>query len=354
MRATGDDHADVPRDDRLLAALRYASDRDDEPPVALSEQILAAARAAARPSTGKAPRVARWFDVWLSPVGRAALATVTVGVLMGVLWSVQAPSQAPITRSAGVSKAEQARAAADTVAPSPSASTNEPGRAATASAEAAAAIAASPRSPQVARERGADAVASKAAPAMQATDAQATLPASPRPEPARVNAAPVATAKASLPAPESTSNRTAGAAAEAAGSVLADAARPTMPARAALALRAAPAVDDPMNRLAPRLEAGPTDRVRWQHHGRAVAMGEAPQRWWVALRTATRGQWQPAGAPATPSSAPPWLAVTVDGRVEAEWWIEDGALRLREGGVWWRTAITDTQRRAWEDEASRW
>jgi hypothetical protein len=86
------------RDPHLLAALRHAPDRDVAPSDALSEAILAAARAAVRVPRRSPPVAAepwpRRFAAWLlRPSVGAAFGTLAVATLVGVLWSSQEPPE---------------------------------------------------------------------------------------------------------------------------------------------------------------------------------------------------------------------------------------------------------------------
>ena len=94
----GDDDA---RDAHLVAALRHAPDRDLAPPDALSQRILAQARAHAQGSTRRAEpsRAGVWQRALDALFGRpqlaAAFGTLAVATLVGVMWSTREPAQEP-------------------------------------------------------------------------------------------------------------------------------------------------------------------------------------------------------------------------------------------------------------------
>jgi hypothetical protein len=93
-----DPDGDGARDAWLSQALRHAPDSNAAPPTALSEAILAEARAAATRSTLSFPRrphvgaralgdvLLSWWTALARPPVAAAFASLMVATLVGVMW----------------------------------------------------------------------------------------------------------------------------------------------------------------------------------------------------------------------------------------------------------------------------
>jgi hypothetical protein len=326
---------DLPRDERLLEALRHAPDRDVEPPAALSARILASARAATVAPAPAAHTGRRWRmrlrDAVASvapprPPWAAAFGTVVAAVLVGVLWSTNRVDE-PATTDAAPAPAKAAREAPT---PLPEARRPAADNSAAAPASPAAPPAATPK-PSVAmdkaRERGAAPAKAEAE-----TSARGTAPlAGPAP------AAPAA--RLDTAAGGSAQRRIESA----------DAASPPAAAgRTAAAVRSA----DPMVRLDTALAARP-DEVSWRHALR-THFHEGPQRrWWVQLRDDTRGRWR-AVPESRRESVQPWVTVSVAGQRVAMFWFEDDVLWLRDEAGLWRVAVTPAQQRLWQAGLVTW
>ena len=92
-----------PIDPHLRAALRHAPDGDMVPPTALDQRIKAAARhALLSPHLAGRSRLGwpnwihwrAWLDHLLAPPAAAALATLALGTVIGVMWQGQVPPEA--------------------------------------------------------------------------------------------------------------------------------------------------------------------------------------------------------------------------------------------------------------------
>jgi hypothetical protein len=336
---------DLPRDERLLEALRHAPDRDVEPPAALSARILASARAATvqsapAPVAGRRWR-ARLFDAVASvapprPPWAAAFGTLVAAVLVGVLWSTSRDDE-PATTDAAPPPAKAARETPQPEARRPA------GNMSAAPASPAVPPAAAPKPPVVmdsARERSA-APATSPAPAKAESQAAArsTVP-SAAPTPAAPSApAPAAAARSNTAAGGSLQRRIESADA---------ASPPAAEARTAAAARSA----DPMVRLDAALAARP-DEVSWRHALR-THFHEGPQRrWWAQLRDDTRGRWR-AAPESRRESVQPWVTVSVAGQRAAMFWFEDDVLWLRDDAGLWRVAVTPAQQRLWQAGLVTW
>ncbi len=85
-----------PIDQRLRAALRHAPDSDVGPPTALDWRIKAAARQALSTQRALAPQRGSWRD-WIGrlpqPPAAAALATLALGTVIGVMWQGEVPPE---------------------------------------------------------------------------------------------------------------------------------------------------------------------------------------------------------------------------------------------------------------------
>lgn len=114
---------DLERDAQLLAALRHAPDRDATPPPALTDRILAQARAQARARKAMAPSgpgwVQRWFGWMARPMAAAALGSVSIAGVVGMMWHAGPPSD----NLSGADRAEPrvATSGAPPAAPAPAA-----------------------------------------------------------------------------------------------------------------------------------------------------------------------------------------------------------------------------------------
>ena len=110
MSDTGDE---LPRDEHLRAALRHAPDRDAAAPAALSERILAEARAAVATAPARAPArastrasaraatppprpgfVERWRAGWSRPLAAGAFASLLIAGFVGLMWREGPPPEA--------------------------------------------------------------------------------------------------------------------------------------------------------------------------------------------------------------------------------------------------------------------
>ena len=121
---------DLPRDKRLLAALRHAPDHDAAPPAEVSARILAKAAALARQGSQQAAPSApvRWQQAMMGwfrlPHFAAAFGTLAAGTLLGLLWSTQGPPDAtapPVSPQVVIAPVESMRDAATAPATKPEA-----------------------------------------------------------------------------------------------------------------------------------------------------------------------------------------------------------------------------------------
>jgi len=338
---------DLPRDERLLEALRHAPDRDVEPPSGLSARILASARAATVQSA-PTPHVGRRWRVRLRdavasiapprPPWAAAFGTVVAAVLVGVLWSASRVDEPAITDAAP----PPAKAAREAPTPLPEARRPDDNRAA-APASPAAPPGATPKPPVAmdkARERSAAPATGPAPPKAESeTSARSAVPALGPPPAAPSAPAPAAAARSDAAARGLAQHRLESADA---------ASPPAAAARTAAAARSA----DPMVRLDAVLAARP-DEVSWRHALR-THFHEGPQRrWWAQLRDDTRGRWR-AAPESRRESVQPWVTVSVAGQRVAMFWFEDDVLWLRDEVGLWRIAVTPAQQRLWQAGLVTW
>lgn len=80
-------------DSRLAAALRHAPDVDQAPPAALDQRILQRARSATQAQTWWR-RLGTALDGLLQPAPAAALATLVLGTVIGLMWQAGPPPEA--------------------------------------------------------------------------------------------------------------------------------------------------------------------------------------------------------------------------------------------------------------------
>ncbi len=395
----GNDNHDAPRDARLLAALRHAPDRDAVPPPEVTARILAAARDAVRPAPAPlswAQRLAAWLQ---PPQLGAAFGTIAVAVLVGMMWSTREAPEAfepgataapPLDAAAGAGEATKPSAdAAQDADPSkeraaPAEALRDAAPADLAKARRNAAPAPAPAAPKAKGERQAADAARTEARARGVDAAPAAPPSLPPPAAAPVQQAPVqsreadaAPAAASPPpaqaVPEPAPAKRQGAAVSAAPPpprLRADelkllleqraeagaASTPATPIAGRLAAKADSSVAlDPLQRIEAVLNGADASlRAAWHSaSASARAHGSAQQAWWRELRAATQGRWQRA-TESQPADAP-WLMLTVDGRTSARWWFDGELLLLSDAdGRLWRTALTEAQRRAWQQAVAGW
>ena len=318
----------------LRAALRHAPDHDTAPPPGLSRSILEAARRAtqgravdAPPRRWRAALAQRLRSLLHQPGATAALASLMLGTVIGLMWrdgpppeaapdrDIAAPSPrgdvAAVPAPAGAAAAPTESVAAPTLptAPTPPAVAARP---APASPAAAPAAQAAPRTSAVktsadeARSRHAVTVAPSAEVERRAAE-PAQVPAD--------DAPPLAAARAPGPRAAADAGLALGRSADAAGRV--DAASAQQGAalareRAAPALRDAPlAEDDPLGPVLAALHAGPKNDAQRSERsaagsmaGSVVPQSDAALAWWVELQRLTRGGWQRVEAPIGPRGLP--------------------------------------------------
>lgn len=136
-------------DPRLRAALRHAPDRDLAPPAALDRRILDAASEALRSKRVSARSGWRaWLDALTRPAGAAALTSVVLATVIGVMWQDGPPPEAPPeTPSETLSEMKAAPPKAAMTPPAPAGENRTPSEPATAAAVAAAPVATLPPPP---------------------------------------------------------------------------------------------------------------------------------------------------------------------------------------------------------------
>jgi hypothetical protein len=345
----------IPRDDEtrdahLLAALRHAPDRQAAPPAELSTAILAAARAAVRRDAHVTRGRGTWRERMTSWLGRprapwaAAFGTLALGAILGLMWTTIAPPLPPATPpladapiaaralpspSASVQAVGGSKDASDTLAQSQTPA---------AAARPSTVIAAGSSTKGVetpAQEPPPRAFAGAAAPSRAASLEKATAELSRRDSadaPSTANAAPAAAAPAPMVMQES------------------DLGRARQERAAAAPLLAAKRVDL-MSSLDGRVRSASGDGV-WRGAAASWPHGEAQRRWWASVTQATQGRWQ---LQTTDRALPaPWLTLTADSRNVVRFWIEDGALWVREGDGLWRAAVGEAQLREWQETVARW
>jgi hypothetical protein len=333
------------RDPHLLAALRHAPDRNAVPPADLSAQILAAAQAATRRSAPAAPpprTLRQRVDAWLGgprAPWAAVFGTLTLGVMVGLMWSTLAP---PLPPSVPLEAAPQTQAE---VPPS------EP-----------------PTRPALARSD----VPGESKD--QSVRAKATLPPL-RQEPASAKSATMPAAPA--PAAEAFGRMAGGGEASGAASATLDERRRVAEDTATTAATkataaAAPALGDRLTRergapaasfaatadVVARIDAllnGAAGELQWSAAGLTRSHGPQQQQWWAAVRGATQGRWQLMEPGPRVALATPWLVLSVADREVAALWIDPGgALMLRHGGTLWRAPASEAQLRDWQEAVARW
>lgn len=255
--------SDLPRDERLQAALRHAPDAQATPPVHLSAQILAAAHRAASEAPRRARRVGLFGTPWrLGASG--AFAMVALAGVLGLLWRGEPPGPASEPPTDVPSAAPAA------VAP-PSADDAARARASQARDAASREVAS--------RQRTRDETTARMQAEQRAVAERKTVapPAQPAPAPvqalpAQAEAAPVVAAVAPPPPPA------------------------PAPAAAPVAARAA----EPALRMAPRPAApwlAAEAPLQWQLDGQPWV---ASENWLATLAAQAHGRWQPAPG-ATPA-----------------------------------------------------
>lgn len=343
----------------LRAALRHASDHDTAPPPGLSRSILEAARRAtqgravdAPPRRWRAALAQRLRSLLHQPGATAALASLMLGTVIGLMWRDGPPPDATLDRDiaapsprgdvaalpapAGAAAAPTKSVTAPTLptAPTPPAVPARPAPASPAAAPATPAAKAAPRTSAV--KASADEVRSRHA----VTVAPSTEVERRAAEPAQVpadDAPPLAAARAPGPRAAADAGLALGRSADAAGRV--DAASAQQGAalareRAAPALRDAPlAADDPLGPVLAALHAGPENDAQRSERSAAGSMAGSvvPQRdaalaWWVELRRLTHGGWQRVEAPIGPRGLP---ITAADGGAL-------GSVALTEDAVLWQ------------------
>lgn len=368
-----DPDRDDPRDAWLSQALRHAPDADATPPTALSDSILAKARAAAAPVRRPRSRPSSFVDVlrsgWIAlarPPVAAGFASVMAATIVGLMWwdrpmdealpPAPAPSvrTAPVAPPAAVKQTEaQAPAPAPALAQAPAA---EPatarGSAGPSTERTAAPLPTRKPEPPAAFPAGEPRreVASK--PVDEAKKARAPSSfAGPS-----ADAQPAESAPAAAPAPPPEAGRGAGrmrseiAADRADKAVAKDDARSNEPAPAGTAaLRQRNAVGPRANAdasereqaapttspLASLLDAIAREPQRWTRRsaaGSAAAIDAAWRDWLAEVDAAVAGRWQRAGASASPGDDEGHdalaLQLFVDGRLAATLRLDGRVLQL--------------------------
>jgi len=306
---------DLDRDAHLRQALRHAPDADAAPPAALRELILREAQAKAREGravpTAPAPHLLHRLWAWIgTPRFAGALAGVMVIGFAGLLWRDRPPEE-----MASPSVRMQPAPAAPTQAPAVVPEAASPPSTQAADAESKAAMPPSPVTP-----------APAAKPKRNATPAPRAEP-PPPPAPAPSPQPPVATgAAAPSPPPAFSESRPqpADPAREAAADAAAERRRDLNLSRSQK-LAAAPAPAAPAARLAEAAPAsladlrrrihGEATRWTWQRPGLASrpydnAVGD----WLGRAEQASRGRWQPDGAPAGGDTGAPAIVLLRNGQ----------------------------------------
>ena len=360
-------------DPHLQAALRHAPDAQLAAPAEVSAQILAAAHRSTH-ETPRQPAAAptgwklRWLPWWRQPQASAAMATVLLAGVVGLLWRDEQPGPAsqleldpgstaqaplPAAPAAGASPPEtlppealrQVQAAPDRF--------RERDQAARKSE----AIASSSQ-----RVRSTPAVAADLVPqeavADQASNTVAERPtaAQGRPPAASPAAAVAAVAVAPPPLPPAV---TVAAAAAAPAPVLTGAPSPATAqgartSGAPSALPAAARLAPP--RPAPVIQA--LDGWAWEaglglRFGSGLALRDPDRAWMSALLRQTQGLWQRVDN-ATPATAAWRLERLTQGRVQEQLWLEaDGLLWCGAGQACQRAPLTTQQRQALLNELAR-
>jgi hypothetical protein len=346
----------IPRDDdardaHLLAALRHAPDRQAAPPAELSAAILAAARAAVRPDVnvrrGRGSwreRVSTWFGRPHAPWA-AAFGTLALGAILGLMWTTIAPplppaapplADAPIAARAQPSPSASVQAVAGSK-DAPATLAKAPTPAAAARPSRVAAPGSSTKGKEApAPEPPPSAFAGGAAPARVESPEKATGELSRRDSADAASAANAAPAAAAAPAPMVMQEL--------------DLSR-VRQERAAATLQLAAKRVDLMSSLDGRVRSASGDGV-WRGAAASWPHGEAQRRWWASVKEATQGRWQLQTTER--DLAAPWLTLTADNRNVVRFWIEDGALWVREGDGLWRAAVGEAQLREWQEAVARW
>jgi len=350
---------DEKRDAHLLAALRNAPDRQAAPPPELSAAILAAARAAVRRDEQATrergswrARASAWFGRPHAP-WTAAFGTLVLGAILGLMWSAiaptlppseppmadaPAPSRTPSAPSAPVQAAAEPKALGDTLAKAatPAAAT-QPSKA-TAAAPASKGKEARTHEPPPQAFGGAAADPRAGSKERAQAEQQRSDELSRRIGADAAGAANAAPAAAAAPAPRAVQES------DSASGRLRQERAATAPLLAAKRADLASSLDAQV-----RAASG---EAAWQAAAASWPNGEAQRRWWASVMQATQGRWQlQTGGRALPV---PWLTLTAGQRSVAQFWIEDGALWVREDDRVWRAAVGEAQLREWQEAVSRW
>jgi hypothetical protein len=354
-----DGRQDAERDARLLAALRHAPDAALEPPLSVSERILAQAHAATqRGATAAMPPWREWLSRTFAPRApwAAAFGTIAVATLVGLLWSGREPpafgdSTVPVSTATGSAAAPAALEKAS-MAPSPVAA--EPP-----------AAAAAPRTPAVpappAKRQGAK-VAD--APALERAEQSPRAALPEFLERAKSAVPPAATADASK-SPAAAAPLPPQAPPAAAAEGLPSDARAERPALSTNAAGGAAAAlregrvgtlvgrADPSVRVDRALAAAALDAAVWRHDGRIHAHGGEQRLWWSQVGDATQGRWQ-AATDLSGDLPPAWMVLSIGGERVAAFWFVGDVLWLRDAAGVWRVPVSPAQRRAWLAAPQRW
>ncbi|MFT3819780.1 MAG: hypothetical protein QM750_19570 [Rubrivivax sp.] len=313
---------DLPRDEHLRAALRHAPDRDATAPAALSDRILAQARAA----TATTPRpgfVERWLAWWSRPVAAGAFASLLIAGFVGLMWREGPPPEAlPGTESAppaAMPAPPPAAAPAPSPAPAPM-------------AEQAPAVAA-PQPPIASPAPRPPPLPQRLPERRRERETPAAQPAAPAPTPAPeampAPAVPAPAAAPPPPAPHKAEQAATGRAAEQAAGAAegADAAAAkAQPAPAAAPRAAAPSLGRIAGPAADPLSAA-----------LALLAGTAEDQSLRGRLAALRARVQSPWTPAAPPLAAPESLQAADGRPLGRLWVEPGRI------VW-----QDAQGRTWQ------
>jgi hypothetical protein len=298
-------HDEPERDPWLSHALRHAPDANAAPSPELSDAILRTARnavkqktpqPASRPDARGQSRLMQWWSWLTQPPVAAGFATVTVAVLVGVMW-IDKPFEEALPDKVELPAAAPAHEVAPTPAPVPppvvdavqDAAKKDAAPPAAREPEAKRAAPPAPRpAPAAKRERAAAAQATAPAPVPEPAAPSAFTDNTARP--AAQGAAPAAAAPAPAQARDEATAERRSATESSAGALAKSAAAPNT----AFALRAQGAGSG----VAPFVFDAP-DRWRWQRGGEPQAMTPALQAWVEQLHQAAR--WRPGSEP-TPSS----------------------------------------------------
>lgn len=357
-------------DPHLQAALRHAPDAQLAAPAELSAQILAAAHRSAaeaprQPLTAPTGWRLRLWARWRQPQASAAMATVLLAGVVGLLWRDEQPGPASkLDLDPGPTTAQAPLAAAPTPPP-PSPQTLKPEASlrlrpaqdrhperdeAPRKAEARESNAERARNtPAVAVAVLPDAVLPDAAVADRARQAGAEQPtAAPARAPSASSAAAVA-AVAAAPPPAAAATVTAAVAAP--GPALMGTPSPAVApgARTSAAQSPRPAATRmAASRPSPAIQA--LDGWTWQP---GTALRHPDRAWMAALLQQTQGQWQTVGH-AAPAHESLRLNLLAPGEVQQQLWLEaDSLLWCSAGLACQRAPLAPQQRQALLDELAR-